>query len=78
MPSGYSWVTRCSFDKSKNEWSYYRVKNCMEMFGKDLKNQAMKIINYEKKKVISLTNEDTESDEKQKICCICKKEFSTE
>ena len=32
MPSGYSWVTCCSFDKSKNECAYYRGKNCMEMF----------------------------------------------
>ena len=23
-PSGYSLVTCCSFDKSKNEWKYYR------------------------------------------------------
>ena len=27
MPSGYSWVTCCSFDKLKNEWSCYRGKN---------------------------------------------------
>ena len=28
-PSGYSSVTCCSFDKSKNECNYYRGKNCM-------------------------------------------------
>ena len=39
-PSGYSWVTCCSFDTSKNEQNYYRGKNCMEMFCKDLRNQA--------------------------------------
>ena len=32
MPSGYSWITCCSFDKSKNERSYYREKDCMERF----------------------------------------------
>ena len=32
--SGYSWITCCSFDRSKNEQSYYRGKNCMEMFVK--------------------------------------------
>ena len=43
-PSGYSWITCCSLNKSKNEWAYYRVKNCMEMFCNDLKIQAKKII----------------------------------
>ena len=46
-PSGYSLVTCCSFDRSKNERKYYRGEDCMEMFRKDLENQAMKIINCE-------------------------------
>ena len=37
-PSGYLWVTACSFDKSKNEWGYYRGKDCVEKFCKDLRN----------------------------------------
>ena len=49
-PSGYSLVTCCSFDKTKTTWSYYRGKDCMEIFCKDLRNQAMKIINYKKRK----------------------------
>ena len=49
-PSGYSLVTCCSFDKSKNECNYYWGKDCMKIFCKDLKNQAKKIINYEKKR----------------------------
>ena len=56
-PSCYSWVMCCSFDKSKNERNYYRGKNCMERFCKDLRDQAMKIIDHEKKEVIPLTNE---------------------
>ena len=47
-PSGYSQVTCCSFDKSKTEWSYYRGEDCMEMFCKDFKNQAMKIMKRKK------------------------------
>ena len=50
----------------------------MEMFCKDLRNQAMKIINYEKKEMIPLTNEEKEFYEKQKVCYICEKEFSTD
>ena len=37
-PSGYSLVTCCSFDKSKAEWNYYRGKDCIEIFCKDLRN----------------------------------------
>ena len=49
-PSGYSLVTCCSFNKSKTERKYYRGKDCIEMFCKDLRDQAMKIINCEKKR----------------------------
>ena len=77
-PLGYLLVTCYSFDKSKTEWSYYRGKDCMKIFCKDLRDQAMKIINYEKKKEIVLTNEEKESYEKQENCYICKKEFCTD
>ena len=33
-------------------------KNCMEKFCKDLRDQAMKIINHEKKEMIPLTDEE--------------------
>ena len=72
-PSGYSWITFCSFDESKNEWGYYRRKDWMEMFYKDLRNQAMKIINYENKEMIPLTDKETEYYKKQKVCYICEK-----
>ena len=48
------------------------------MFCKDLRNQAMKIINYEKNEMIPLINEEKESYEKQEVYYICKKEFSTD
>ena len=76
-PSGYSLVTCCSYDKLKNERKYYRAKDCMEMFCKDLRKQAMKIINYEKKEMIPLTIEEKESYRNQEVCYICEKEFST-
>ena len=50
----------------------------MEWFCNDLKDQVMKLIDYEKKEIIPLTNEEKESYKKQKICYICKKEFSTD
>ena len=77
-PSGYSLVTCCSFDKLINEAKYYKGKECMKMFCKDLKEQTMKIINYEKKEMIPLTDKEKESYENQKICYICEKEFCTD
>ena len=38
----------------------------MDVFCKDLRNQAMKIINYEKKQMIPLTNKEIESYGKRK------------
>ena len=49
-PSGYSIFTHCSFDKSKRKLKYYRGEDCMTEFCKDLRENATKIINYEKKR----------------------------
>ena len=57
-PSGYSLVTCCSYDTSKNKRKYYRAEDCMKMLSKNLREQEMKISNYEKKEMIPLTNED--------------------
>ena len=38
----------------------------------------MRIINYEKKKIIPLTNEERKTHRWKKECYICKKEFSTD
>ena len=50
----------------------------MKIFCKDLKDQAMKIINYEKKEMIPFTDEEKETHENQKICYICEQEFCTD
>ena len=50
----------------------------MKIFCNYLKDQAMKIINCEKKQIIPLTNEEKESYENQEICHICKKEFNND
>ena len=76
-PSGKSLVTCYSFDKSKNETKYYREEDCMKIFCRDLKEQAMKIINYEKKEIIPLNDEEKETHENQIICYICEQEFCT-
>ena len=50
----------------------------MEKFYKDLRDHAMKIINCEEKEMIPLTDKEYDCYEKQKLCCICKKEYSTD
>ena len=48
--SGYSLFTHCSIDATKNKLDYYGGKDCMNNFCKDLKEHAVKIRDYEKKK----------------------------
>ena len=50
----------------------------MEMFCKHLRDQAIKIVDYGKKEMIPLTDEEIEFYEKQKLCQICEKEFSND
>ena len=42
MPSGYSLLTHCSFDTTKNKFDYYRGKNCMRNFCLVLRENAKK------------------------------------
>ena len=49
----------------------------MERFCKSLREDAMKIIDYEKKGMIPRTEKESKSYKKQKVCYICKQEFST-
>ena len=56
VPSCYSLFTHCSFDKTKNKLDYYRGKDCMKKFCKDLREHTMRIINYEKKKNDTINN----------------------
>ena len=50
MSSGYSLFTNCSFDAAKNKLDYFRDRDFMEKFFKDLRVHAMRIVNYKKKK----------------------------
>ena len=50
----------------------------MERFCKDLRDHAMKIINYEEKEMIPLSHKENKSYEMQNLCYICKKDFSVD
>ena len=77
-PSGYSLFTHCSFDGTKNKLDHYRGKNCMKNFCLDLREHATKIINYDKKEMIPLTKKEEKKNNKQEVCHICRKRFSTD
>ena len=49
-PSGYPLFPNCSFHSIKKKPVCYKGEDCMERFCKDLREHAMKIINYEKKR----------------------------
>ena len=72
-PSGYLLFAHYSFDTTKNKLDYYRGKNCMKNFCLGLREHATKIINYERKEVIQLTQEKKNMHRRQKKCYICKK-----
>ena len=48
-PSGWAMFSRYSFDKKENRLNYYKRKDCIEELCKKLKENAMEIINHEKK-----------------------------
>ena len=73
-PCRYSMSTIWAFYGIENKHDGYRSEDCMINFCKSLKERGMKIINFEKKKMIPLTNEQQESYEKT-ICYICKKKI---
>ena len=71
-------LTKCSFNKKENKLDYYREKDCIEKLCKKLKERAMKIINYEEKEVILLTEDENKSYKEQEICHICHEKFCTD
>ena len=50
----------------------------MKRFCKELKDHAIKIIDYKKKDMIPLTKEEEDNYNKENICHICKKEFNND
>ena len=65
-------------EKPSRQKLSYRGKNCIKNFCLYLREHAAKIINYEKKEMIPLTKKEEKLHNKQKVCYICKKRFSTD
>ena len=68
-------VFQCLQYQHLNPWKkkhVYRGKDCLKKFCESLRKHAMKIINFEKKKMKLLTTKQQKND---KICYISKEKF---
>ena len=74
-PCGYSLDLVCSFDSKQSKHTFYRGKDCIKRFCSDLKELGTKVVNYEQKEMIPLTDNANKYYEEQKECYICQKEF---
>ena len=59
----------------KKQALFYRGKDCIAKFSKDLKELGTGIINFKEKEIKPLTNKEIKFYEKQKVCYICQKKF---
>ena len=60
IPSGFWMSTILSFKSLESKHDVYRGKDCMKKFCESLREHAMKIINFKKKKMKLLTKEQQE------------------
>ena len=75
ISSSFSMSTIFLFRSIENKHDVYRGNHCMKKFCESLREQAMKIINFKKKKMNLLTKEQQESHENAKDCYICKEKI---
>ena len=64
-----------SVDSNQKKQSFYRWKNCIKRFCSDIKALGTKIVNYEQKEMIPLTDNGNKYYEEQKEYYVCQKEF---
>ena len=58
---GYSIFTQCSFESNRNISDYYSSKDCMKNICKDLREHVIKITNFERLKMLLLTEKENKS-----------------
>ena len=76
-PCGYSLDLVSSFDVKENKHSFYRGKDCIKKFCKELKEICTRIVNYEQKEMVPLTDKEKEYSEEQKNATYVKEGFTT-
>ena len=74
-PSGYSLSLICSFDETKKRRKFYRRRDCIPHFCRDLKELVIEIINYKEEEMTTLTSDEVTLYASQKVYRICKGGF---
>ena len=74
-PSGFPMFTISSIKSIENKHDVYSGKDCLKKFCESLREHAMEMISFKKKKLKLLPKKQQESYEKAKICYICKEKF---
>ena len=74
-PCGCAFSLVCSFDETKNKHNFYRGRDCIKRFCSDLKELRTKIVNYEEKEMIPLTDKENKFYEERKNATYVKKSF---
>ena len=75
IPSGFSMSTIFPSRSIEINNDVSRGKDSMKKFCEYLREHAIKMINFKKKKMKLLTTEQQESNENVQICFICKEKF---
>ena len=65
---GYSLFTHYSFNSNKNKHDYYRGEDCTKNFCKRFKEYKTEIIDYAKRKILPLTEEEKNYMINKKFC----------
>ena len=73
IPCEYSMSTIWAFDHIENKHTLYRGNDCMKKFYESLREHAKNIIDFERKKMLSLTKEELKSHQDAKVCYNCGK-----
>ena len=74
-PCGYTINLVSSFDSEQNAQSFYRGKDCIKRFCCKIKESGTKVVNYEKKDMIPLTDNENNYYKDQERCYIYNKRF---
>ena len=68
-------ILQIYFHHLLNRGGFYRGKDCIKKFCKELKEICTRIVNYEQKEMTPLTDKEKRYYEEQKKCHICQKRF---
>ena len=76
IPCAYSMSTIWALDNIENKHSLYRGEDCTKMFCSSLRKHATNVINFEKNKMLPLTEEKLKLHQDSIVCYICRKQFT--